>query len=166
MRAFSGSLRVRELQNTIPEQASTEGAGVGTLRGFSNFAAPIRTRILYFDEAGLFQSFVWIFRGVDFSAPFSLSFLQKIHATLTQKSTPILKKIFPMVLVGARPWFVSLQMDACISMPVNSSVPLRWGSLRCKSNSGREISNCGPRCAPHCFSGPSQNPLGAKNQFA
>ena len=34
LRAFSRSLWVGELQNTTPERASTEGARVGSLRGF------------------------------------------------------------------------------------------------------------------------------------
>ena len=31
---------------------------------------------------------------------------------------------------------------------------------------GAKFQILGPRCAPHYFSGPSQNQLGAKNQFA
>ena len=70
---------------------------------------PTKNGADFHSEAGV--DFVWIF-----SALFSLS--QKIHAKSmpesTPKSTPILKTFFPLVFLGAQPWFTSLQLDARI----------------------------------------------------
>ena len=117
---FRESLGPRASEHTPGTNKHRGNSPVGALRGFlilpHRFGRgfPQNNGVDFYSEAGV--DFVWIF-----SALFSLS--QKIHAKSTPestpKSTPILKTFFPLVFLGARGWFTSLQLDAHIYTSIN-----------------------------------------------
>ena len=120
LRAFSGSPWARELQNTLLEQTSAEETSLwglcvnfwfcSTDSGVDSHQKKVRI---------LFPKLAWISCG--FFSPFLP--VPKIQAKSTPESTPestpILKTVFPVVFLGARPWFMSLQLDARTYKSIN-----------------------------------------------